>query len=553
MFGDQIACADIVLLTKPDLAGPEGVAKAREAVLAEAPRAIPVIEVAEGAIDPRIVLGLEAAAEDDLDARPSHHGDEPHDHDHDDFESIVVDLPEQADPATLVAAIERLARERGILRVKGYAAVAGKPMRLLVQAVGARVRHQYDRPWRPEEARAGRLVVIAEHDDIDAAAIRATLGADAGPGRRVAVHVVFREQHGLDDAGTPVDLAQDPAELVVLSFSDSDLGAFAEGWRAGGGPEGRLPGLRLANLSQLRHPLSVDTYLERTLSGARGILIRLIGGVPYWPYGLRRVLSLAQERGIALAVIPADRRPDPRLDAHSTVPASTLARLRALCETGGAVAAQAALAQLALSAGLYAGPVRGGEGPAPGRRLDARARPVVPARRSRRGAVSRAAGSSSSSTAPIWPRRTSPRSARSWAAFEAKGCHVRALFAPSLKAPDPAAWLARQVRAYAPHAIVNATSFSGRGADGASPLDAGGVPVFQVALATFDPSRLGRGRAGPLARRSRHARRPAGGGRPTDRRRRLLQGAGRAGRGAPVRPHGARSGPPPGSTRSLAA
>ncbi|WP_323772117.1 cobalamin biosynthesis protein CobW [Antarctobacter sp.] len=176
VFEDQISCADIILLTKPDLAGPEGVAKAKAIIAAEAPRPLPVIEVAEGAIDPRVILGLEAAAEDDMDARPSHHDDHD-DHEHDDFESIVVDLPEVDDPATLVAAIERLAKELNILRVKGYAAVKGKPMRLLVQAVGARVRHQYDRPWKPEEARASRVVVIAEHDDVKPDAIRAILGA----------------------------------------------------------------------------------------------------------------------------------------------------------------------------------------------------------------------------------------------------------------------------------------------------------------------------------------------------------------------------------------
>ena len=176
VFEDQISCADIILLTKPDLAGPEGVEKAKEIIAAEAPRPLPVVEVAEGAVDPRVILGLEAAAEDDIDSRPSHHV-EAHDHDHDDFESIVVDIPEQADPAALVAKIEALANEKNILRVKGYAAVAGKPMRLLVQAVGARVRHQFDRPWKPEEARRGRLVVIAEHDDIDEASIRAMLDA----------------------------------------------------------------------------------------------------------------------------------------------------------------------------------------------------------------------------------------------------------------------------------------------------------------------------------------------------------------------------------------
>ena len=174
VFEDQISCADIILLTKPDLAGADGIAKARDVIAAEAPRPLPVVEVAEGVVDPRIILGLEAAAEDDMDARPSHH-DDPHDHDHEDFESVVIAIPETGDPADLAARIEKLANEYNILRVKGYAAVAGKPMRLLVQAVGARVRSQFDRPWKPGEDRQGRLVVIAEHDDIDEAAIHAVL------------------------------------------------------------------------------------------------------------------------------------------------------------------------------------------------------------------------------------------------------------------------------------------------------------------------------------------------------------------------------------------
>lgn len=177
VFEDQIACADLILLTKPDLAGPEGVARARALIAAESPRPIPVIEVAEGIVDPRVILGLGAAAEDDIEARPSHH-DGAEDHEHDDFDSVVIDIPELSDPADLVARITDLANRRNILRVKGYAAVRGKPMRLLVQAVGARVRHQYDRPWKPGEDRRGRLVVIAEHDDIDEAAIRAILAPE---------------------------------------------------------------------------------------------------------------------------------------------------------------------------------------------------------------------------------------------------------------------------------------------------------------------------------------------------------------------------------------
>lgn len=295
------------------------------------------------------------------------------------------------------------------------------------------------------------------------------------------MHVVFRESHGLEETDTPTDLGQDPADLVVLSFSDSDLGAFAEGWRRGGGPEGKLPSLRLANLTALRHPLSVDTYVENTLEGAKGILIRLIGGLPYWDYGVQQVLALAQRKGIAVAVLPADGREDTRLDKVSTLPVSTLRRLAHLCDAGGAVAAQAALAQMALAAGLYAAPVRG-----------TKSIPPVGTWTPEQGVVCPLAD---------MPPDESPRVMivfyRSYlvaadlapitglvAAFRAQGFHARALFAPSLKAPDAAGWMARQVRAYGPDAIVNATAFSGKGAEGRSPLDAGGVPVFQVALAT---------------------------------------------------------------------
>ena len=174
VFEDQISCADVVLLTKPDLAGPDGVARAKEIVATEAPRPLPMIEVAEGAVDARVILGLGAAAEDDLAARPSHHDGVP-EHDHEDFDTIVVNMPEIDSPGELVRRITRLAERQNILRVKGYLAVRDKPMRLLVQAVGGRIRHQYDRPWSVGEAREGHLVVIGEHDDIDADAIRTVL------------------------------------------------------------------------------------------------------------------------------------------------------------------------------------------------------------------------------------------------------------------------------------------------------------------------------------------------------------------------------------------
>jgi cobaltochelatase CobN len=310
------------------------------------------------------------------------------------------------------------------------------------------------------------------------------------------MHVIFRESHGLDEADTPQDLGQSPADLVVLSFSDSDLGAFAAGWHRGGGKDGKLPSLRLANLTALKHPLSVDTYVEQTLEGAKGILIRLIGGVPYWQYGLQQVRDLAQRKGIALAVLPADGRVDERLDDYATLPVSTLRRLSELCDTGGAVAAQAARAQMALATGLYAGPVIG-----------AKDVPRMGCWRPDRGVACPAGGCAdpqgcgTDGFKEIEQANVRPRLAivfyRSYLvaadlapiealfdAFEGRGYDVHALFVPSLKAPDVAEWLRVRIAALGPCAIVNATAFSGKTGDGASPLDIGGVPVFQVALAT---------------------------------------------------------------------
>ncbi|MFT5345150.1 MAG: cobaltochelatase CobN [Dinoroseobacter sp.] len=291
------------------------------------------------------------------------------------------------------------------------------------------------------------------------------------------MHVVFRESHGLEETETPTDLGQSPADLVVLSFSDSDLGAFAEGWRRG---RESLPSLRLANIAALKHPLSVDTYVEQTLEGAKGILIRLIGGLPYWAYGVQQIKALAEQRGIALAVLPADGRVDANLDAASTLPVSTLRRLSHLCDTGGAVAAQAALAQLALAAGLYAGPVKGSKSlPSVGAWMPEHGlscpliRPI-----SDKPLIIVSFYRAFLTAADLAPIEAV------FAALRARGFDVLGLFAPSLKAPGAAEWMARQIAFLRPAAIVNATSFSGRGASGRSPLDAGEVPVFQIALAT---------------------------------------------------------------------
>ncbi|MFN4057581.1 MAG: cobaltochelatase subunit CobN [Roseinatronobacter sp.] len=293
------------------------------------------------------------------------------------------------------------------------------------------------------------------------------------------MHVIFRESHGLEETATPTDLGQTPADLVVLSFSDSDLGAFAAGWHQAAGA---LPTLRLANLVTLRHPLSVDTYLDATLSAAKGILIRLIGGAPYWAYGLGQVTALARAKGIALAVLPADGRPDPALDAASTLPVSTLRRLQHLCDQGGAVAAQAALQQLALAAGLYAAPVRGARGVADVGGWGQRAAlcPAAFHLTAHRPRILLTFYRSYLSAADLDPIHKLAE------AFDAAGLDTLALYTPSLKAPEARAWLARWVTALAPKAIVNATAFSARDDAGFSVLEGAGVPVFQVALATND-------------------------------------------------------------------
>ncbi|QPF89418.1 cobaltochelatase subunit CobN [Bradyrhizobium commune] len=290
------------------------------------------------------------------------------------------------------------------------------------------------------------------------------------------MHVVFRESRGLEETATPRDIGQDPADLVVLSYSDSDLAAFAAGWRRG---RDSLPSLRLANLAELRHPLSVDTYIERTLSQARGILVRLIGGESYWSYGLAALQQLAKDRNIVLAVLPADGRDDTRLDEYSTLPVSTLRRLKVLCDTGGAVAAQAAIAQLALASGLYAGPVVG-EVTVPEMGFYDPARGVIAESPIGEG-MPRALVTFYRSY--LIAADTGPVDALI-AALREKGFDAYGVFVASLKATSAADWLRAHLAQSPPAAIVNATAFSAAGDDGTTPFDAAPCPVFQVALST---------------------------------------------------------------------
>jgi cobaltochelatase CobN len=292
------------------------------------------------------------------------------------------------------------------------------------------------------------------------------------PHRPLTMHILFREQRHLDEDATAVDLGQTPADLVLLSFSDADLGAAAMAWRAL--PEPR-PTLRLANLSQLRHPLSVDLYIEQVLQGAKTIIIRLLGGLDYWRYGCEEVFALCQAQGKQLAILSGDGADDARLRDVSTLAAPARAALDAYFTAGGPENFAQALRLMASLAGL---------GPPP-------TQPPIPLPRcgEHKLAGTRAANDTAPLAALVFYRShllagdIAPIEHMAQA-LEQRGLHCRALFADSLKAPETAAFISATLRQWQPAVVLNATGFSTRGAsDAPSPLDAANAPVLQLILA----------------------------------------------------------------------
>jgi len=175
VFEDQIACADLVVLNKRDLLDAAGMAKAIATIAGALPRSVRIVTVADGKVDPAALLGLGVGTEDDIENRKTHHDDEL-DHDHDDFDSFVVEMSEIGDLASIADRIAATAEAHNVLRMKGFLAVSGKKMRLLVQAVGPRVSHYYDRAWAASEPRQGSLVVIGLKGLDRAAVTKSLLG-----------------------------------------------------------------------------------------------------------------------------------------------------------------------------------------------------------------------------------------------------------------------------------------------------------------------------------------------------------------------------------------
>jgi cobaltochelatase CobN len=282
------------------------------------------------------------------------------------------------------------------------------------------------------------------------------------------VHLLVRETRSLDEEQEAVDLGHDPADLVFLSFADSDLGAAASAWIAMG--EGR-PALRLANLARLRHPMSVDLYAERVVAHARCVVVRLLGGLDYWRYGAEEFSALCRRDSIPLALLPGDGREDARLAELSTVSGDALGRIGLYLRHGGPRNLRQALLLAAQLGGIGHGVTGAPDEPASAGEYALRVptegdsgRAVIVFYRSHLLA---------GDVAPIDALAE---------ALSARGLGVRALYVASLKDEAVATFVADRLRAWRPAVILNATGFSARhGADG-SPLDAPDATVLQLVL-----------------------------------------------------------------------
>lgn len=165
LFEDQLACADLVLLTKSDVVSEADRAKVQTWLNSEVPQGVKILPVQQGEISPDVLLGFNAAVEDNLDQRHSHHDhEEEHDHD-EDINAVQIITAATFDPNKLIEQLKSLVQQQEIYRIKGFVSVPGKAMRLVLQGVGQRFDTFYDRPWAADESRQTKLVVIGHELD----------------------------------------------------------------------------------------------------------------------------------------------------------------------------------------------------------------------------------------------------------------------------------------------------------------------------------------------------------------------------------------------------
>ncbi|WP_238297697.1 cobaltochelatase subunit CobN, partial [Methylobacterium soli] len=285
------------------------------------------------------------------------------------------------------------------------------------------------------------------------------------------MHLLRVDTISLDEGEAAVDLGQEPGDIVFLSFTDSDLHGVARAHAERPG----LPSLRLAKLARLRHPMSVDLYVDGVIARARAVVIRCLGGLDYWRYGIERAHAAARAHGVALAVLPGDDRPDPRLDALSTRPGLAPA-LDAYFRAGGPDNLRRMLGRVAAEIG-HPGPV---EAPAPlprGFPWCPGCGPVAPE------TAQAAAGHAPLALLLVYRSAVLAGDGAPVAAL-AQALRARGL-APvihavsSLKDPEALASLRAALAMRRPDVIVAATAFSAR-EDGGFVLDAADCPVLQA-------------------------------------------------------------------------
>ncbi|MGI6244574.1 MAG: cobaltochelatase subunit CobN [Pseudochelatococcus sp.] len=299
------------------------------------------------------------------------------------------------------------------------------------------------------------------------------------------MHLLATTSASLDDLIEPVDLGQSPAPMAALSLTDSDLAGLAAAWRRAGDA---VPALRLAHLRDLRHPMSVDLWIERIARHARVVVARVLGGYDWWRYGCDRLAAVAREHAIALALLPGEcRADDERLAALSTVPPQERAALLACFREGGPDNLRALVRRMAALAGAAVA--------APEARPVARAGFYLPGEGIVPLARFRPLGAEADDTpcVPIVFYRSMLLAAdvapvdALFHALRARGIAAVPLFVPGLRDPEAIAAIEETARSLRPAAIVTATAFAAGAGAGERPLfDRLGVPVFQAVVATTD-------------------------------------------------------------------
>jgi cobaltochelatase CobN len=294
------------------------------------------------------------------------------------------------------------------------------------------------------------------------------------------MHLLATTVASVDDLVEPVDLRQPPGDIAILSFADSDLSGLAAAWTA---QRNVLPTVRLANLRDLRHPLSVDLWVDGVGKHAKVILVRLLGGLDWWRYGVEQLSALARESAIALAVLPGEDRDDPRLAEASTLPLHELNTLLGFFREGGSENLAALLRRLARHAGSFIDaseprPVPRTMGYIPGEGAVDLDRLVAygPQGRPRIPIVFYRAMLLAADTAPIDALCR---------ALAERGLAPAPLVVPSLKDQAAAQFIRAALARLQPAIVVTATAFAAAAGTGEpTPFDDIDVPVLQAVIAT---------------------------------------------------------------------